>query len=164
MSFVLASGIQVHDRDGSHGGGWRILLRAVVPSLLVAVLLVACQSTGRTFRVTLQTTFNEALPVALTDQTGLVTGVTPAAVDSTIGFEPAVRGDPESGALILTWTGGACDSEAAVTFLMQEGRYVLTLATHEKAGGGCPSSGVPRGIRIATSTPVPIDAVIVTGR
>lgn len=128
------------------------LRRCVLPSVLAAVLLASCQSTGRTFQVTLETTFDDPLPVVLTDQTGLVAGITQAAVDSTIGFEPAVRAGPTTpGALILTWPGGACDADATMTFLKQEGRYLLGLATHEKAGGGCPSAGVPRGIRIVIS-------------
>ena len=60
--------------------------------------------------------------------------------------------------------GGVCDLAATVTVVKQEGSYVIGLASHERTGGGCPSAGVPRGIRIATSDPLPIDSIIVTGR
>lgn len=137
---------------------------AVVPSLLAAVLVAACQPTGRTFQVTLRTASNDPLPVALTDQTGLVTGITQVAVDSTIGFEPVLRADQtEPNAAILTWTGGACDAETTLTFHKLDGRYVLNLTAHEKAGAGCPMSGVPRAIWIATSAPIPMDSVTVAG-
>ena len=129
------------------------------------VLLAACQSAGRTFQVTLQTTSNDPLPVSLTDHTGVVTGIAQAAPDFTISFEPVVRADPrEPRALVLSWMGGVCDLAATVTVVKQEGSYVIGLASHERTGGGCPSAGVPRGIRIATSDPLPIDSIIVTGR
>lgn len=142
------------------------LLRAdVVRSILAGILLVACQSAGTTFQVTLQTTSNDPLPVSLTDQTALVTGISQATADITGSFEPRVRADPtEPRAVVLSWTGGACDVAATVTLIKQEGSYVIGLASHEKTGGGCPLLGVPRGIRIATSDPLPIDSIIVTGR
>lgn len=141
-----------------------ILRAAVVPSFLAVVLLAACQSTGRTFQVTVQTTSNDPLPVSLTDQTGVVTGISQAA-DFTSSLEPIVRADPsEPRALVLSWTGGVCDVAATVTVVKLEGSYVIRLASQEKTGGGCPSAGVPRGIRLATSDPLPIDSIIVTGR
>lgn len=140
-----------------------ILRGAVAPGILAVVLLAACQSAGRTFQVTLQTTLNDPLPVSLTDQTGVVTGISQA-TDFTFSFEPVVRADPsEPRALVLIWAGGACDVAATVTVVKQEGSYVIGLASHEKTGGGCPSVGVPRGIRIATVDPLPIDSIIVTG-
>lgn len=142
-----------------------ILWRALVPTILVFALLAACQSAGRTFQVTLQTTSGDPLPVSLTDETGVVTGITQAAADFTISFEPIARADPsEPRALVLSWMGGVCDVAATVTVVEQEGSYVIGLASRERTGGGCPSAGVPRGIRITTSDPLPIDSIIVTGR
>lgn len=132
---------------------------------VVVLLLAACQSAGRTFQVTLVTASNDPLPVSLTDRTGVVTGISQAAPESTISFEPIVRADPrDPRALVLIWMGGACDVEATVNVVKQEGSYVIGLASHEKTGGGCPMVGVPRGIRIATADPISMDAVIVTGR
>jgi hypothetical protein len=137
---------------------------AVMPSLLAALLIAACQPSGRTFQVKLPTPSREPLTVALIDQTGLITGISQVAVDSTIAAEPVLRADQtEPNAAILTWTGGLCDAETTVTFRKLDGGYEMNLTSREKTGTGCPLAGVPRGIRIASSTPIPIDVVIVAG-
>jgi hypothetical protein len=63
---------------------------------------------------------------------------------------------------ILTWTGGVCDAETSVTFLVLDGGYAMNLTAREKPGTGCPMAGVPRGIRIETSAPNPIGSVTVS--
>jgi hypothetical protein len=143
-----------------------ILRRAVALTLLVAVLVVACQPEGRTFQTTLPTYERDPLPVTLTDETGLVTGIAPAAVDPAWhDFVPALhalQGDPN--AAVLSWTGGLCDQDTTVWFHVLHGGYLLNVAVHEKFGfGGCPGAAVPRAIRIATSSPIPADSVTVAG-
>ncbi|HEV8488948.1 MAG TPA: hypothetical protein VGQ58_04080, partial [Candidatus Limnocylindrales bacterium] len=54
---------------------------AVALTLLAAVLGVACQPEGRIFQTTLPTGDRAPLPVTLTDETELVTGVAPAEAD-----------------------------------------------------------------------------------
>jgi hypothetical protein len=138
--------------------------RAVALILLVAVLVVACQPEGRSFRVTL-TGYDAPLPIVMTDATGLVTGISEGGVEpATMGNDPAVRADQDvPNALILTWLGGACDQDTAVRFQVLNGAYVLNLAIHETFGIGCPASAVPRGLRIATSGPIPADSITVAG-
>ena len=140
------------------------IFRSIALGLVATVLVVACQPEGRIFQITL-TGSDAQLPVAMTDATGLVTGISEAAVESaTTGNDPAVRADEDDpDALILTWLGGACDQDTAVWFGPQHGAYVLNLAIHEKSGTGCPASAVPRGLRIATSRPIPVDSINVAG-
>ncbi len=143
-----------------------IRLRAIGLSLLVAVVVAACQPEGRIFQTTLRTEFTDPLPVAFTDQTGLVTGITQAAADpAAIGNAPAVRaaqGDPNG--LVLTWLGGACDQDTAARLhVLSGGNVVLNVSVHEKLGLGCTAAGVPRAIRITTSGPIPVDSITVAG-
>jgi hypothetical protein len=139
---------------------------AIALGLFAAVLAAACQPEGRIFEITLNTEFNHPLPVTLTDETTLVTGIAQAAVDpSTTGNEPAVEADPgDPNGLVLTWLGGECDQDAALRFQVLNGGYVLNLATHGKLGlGGCPATGVPRAVRIMASRPIPFDSITVAG-
>ena len=139
--------------------------RAVALTLLVAVLVAACQPEGRTFQVTLRTEFNHPLPVTMTDETGLVTGITQAAaVPATTPNDPALRAEQDDpNAAVLSWLGGACDQDTTVWFHVLHAGYVLNVAVHETFGTGCPLAAVPRAIRIATSRPIPVDSVTVAG-
>lgn len=140
--------------------------RAVALTLVVAVLLVACQPDGRVFQTTLPTDDRDPLPVTLTDETGLVTRVVPAQGDpATWNFAgPTLHADPnDPNASILTWTGGMCDQDTTVRFHEQHGGYLLNVAIHENSGFGCPAAAVLRAIRIATSSPLPIESVTVAG-
>lgn len=143
-----------------------ILRRAVVLTLLVAVLVVACQPEGRTFQTTLRTEYSDPLPVTLTDETGLVTGIAQAEVDPATGNDvlPVLHADPnDPNVSVLTWTGGVCDQDTTVRFSVLNGGYVLSVAVDEKFGTGCPAAAVPRAIRIAASRPIPVDSVTVAG-
>ncbi len=140
-----------------------ILRSAIALSLFATVFVAACQPEGRTFQTTLRTEFNHPLPVTLTDETGLVTGITQAAVDPAMGSEAALRADPgDPNTSILTWTGGACGQDAAVRFGVQNGGYLLNVSVHGSSAN-CPASAVPRAIRIATSRAIPIASVTVAG-
>ncbi len=141
-----------------------ILRRTVALSVLVAVLVVACQPEGRIFEVTLRTEYNRPLPVSLSDETGLVTGITQAAADPATGNEPALQADQaDPNTSILTWQGGACDTNTDVVFHVLHGGYVVNVSSHEGIGTGCPAAAVPRAIRLATSHPIPVDSVTVAG-
>lgn len=141
------------------------IVRLGAPALILALLVAACQPAGRTFQVTLPgNELNDPLPVALVDQTDLVTSIAPAVVDATIGFEPALRVDQtEPNTVLLTWMGGVCDAQQTVTLSIHDGTFVMQLDTREKPGGGCPMAGVPRGIRVATSSPLPVESVVIAG-
>jgi len=144
-----------------------ILLRAVTLTLLMALPVVGCQPEGRTFQTTLPTRDRDPLPVSLTDETGLVTGIAQADVDpATIGNAVTVVHTPGSGPneLDLTWIGGLCDQDATVRFhVVSGGNLVLNVAVHQKLGTGCPAAGVPRAVRIATSSPITVDSITVAG-
>ncbi|HLO35985.1 MAG TPA: hypothetical protein VK194_07875 [Candidatus Deferrimicrobium sp.] len=137
---------------------------AIALGLLATVLVAACQPEGRIFQVTL-TGSDAPLPVVMTDETTLVTGISEAAVESaTTANDPAVRADQDDpDVLILTWLGGACDQDTAVWFGPQPGGYVLNLAIHEAFTTSCRALGVPRGLRIVTSRPIPVNSVTVAG-
>ena len=140
--------------------------RAVALILLVALLGVACQPEGRTFQTTLQTEYTNPLPVTLTDETGLVTGIAQAEVDpATLSDVLPVVHAPvnDANASVLTWEGSACDQDTTVWFHVLHGGYVLNVAVHEKLGTGCPAAAVPRAIRMTTSRPIPIDSIVVAG-
>jgi hypothetical protein len=139
------------------------IVRAVVLSVLVAVPGVACQPQGRTFQTTLQSENTNPLPVTLTDETELVTGIAQADVDPAALADPlpvvhALASDPN--ASILTWEGGACDQDTTVRFHVLHGGYVLNVAVHEKSGIGCPAAAVPRAIRLTTSRPIAPDSIV----
>ena len=134
--------------------------------MLVAALVVACQPAATTFRTSLPTDERDPLPVTLTDETGLVTGIAPAAVDPAWhDFVPALHALPnDPNAAVLSWMGGVCDQDTTVWFGVLHGGYVLSVAVNERFGfGGCPAAAVLRAIRIATSRPIPVDSVTVAG-
>jgi hypothetical protein len=134
-----------------------------IVAVLTGIVVTACASSGRSFEVTLPPGFYHPLPVTLIDHTGLVTGISEAAVNSGPAFRPVLHHDPvDPNSAILTWPGGACDSDATVT-LQHDDSYLITLRTRESAGSGCILVAVPRSIRISTSAPLPIDDVSVTG-
>jgi hypothetical protein len=105
--------------------------------------------------------------VVLSDETRLVTGIEPGTMEpGADDAELAARTDPiDPNAFIVSWLGGACDNDAALTFKQAEGGYLLNVAVHGKFGfpGGCPALGVPRDLRIITSTPIPVDSIVVAG-
>ena len=149
-------------------GQQRRVGRNVAGALALVVALAACSASpsGRPFGTVLRFADDGApFPVTLSDETGLVTGIEPAAMD----LPPdhlQTRADPgDPNAFIVSWLGGACDSDAALTFSMNKGTYLLNVAVHEKFsfGGGCPAVGIPRVIRIVTSAPVPADAIVAAG-
>jgi hypothetical protein len=139
---------------------------AVALTMLVAILVVACQPASRTFQTTLRPEFNDPMPVTLTDETGLVSGIAEAEVDAATfnDFSPRLRAVPnEPNASVLTWIGGMCDTNTTVRFHVLNGGYVLNLANHVTFGTGCPAAAVPRALRIETSSPIPVDSVTVAG-
>jgi hypothetical protein len=144
----------------------KVARRMVGLTLLTAALVVGCQSSGKSFRTTLRPESEKPVQVTLTDETTLVTQVTPAPADAaTIPNDPAVHLDEaDPNRLVLTWLGGVCDHDAAVWFGSQNGAYVMSVAIHEEIGlGGCPGAGVPRAIGITTSRPIPVGSIVVAG-
>ena len=142
----------------------------IAVSLLSAAAIAACSgpSSSRQFSAVLQLS-EEAhpLPVVLSDETGLVTGMASVPMDPHADYtELAAQADPtDPNAFIVRWLGGACDNDASLRFYRAEGVYVLNVALHGKVGfpGGCTALGIPRDIRIVTSSPIPVDSIVAAG-
>lgn len=137
-------------------------------ALLSAAAVAACSgpSSGQQFSAVLQDSAEAPpLPVVLSDETGLVTGIESAPMDPRGDYgEPTVRADPtDPNAFIISWLGGACDNDASLTFKRAEGVNVLNVAVHGKFGFGCTAAGVYRDLRIVTSTPIPVDSIVAAG-
>lgn len=140
-------------------------MRRVAAALLVAVAVVvaACSdpSSVRQF-----SDDGAPYPVVLNDETGLVTGIDSVSFDP-FGDrgQPAVRADPtDPNAFFITWFGGPAH-DAALSFKLFQDGYLLRLEVHGRPGfpGGGTSVGVPRVVRIVTSSPIPLDAIQVGG-
>jgi hypothetical protein len=142
-------------------------MRLVAARLLVAIVIAACgPPAGELFRTALPTVDGDPLPVELGDSTGLVTAIEPADFDSDAVLEPLVKADPtEPNAFVLSWLGGLCDGEAALSFWRSETAFGLNLVVRGGPGlfGGCAGAGVPRGLRIKTSSPIAVDSIVVYG-
>jgi hypothetical protein len=138
--------------------------RGLALALLLGVSGVACQAEGRTFQTTLPLQDREPFPVALIDETELVTGIAPAQVDLAWGdVKPVLHAVPDdAGAAVLSWLGGLCDRDATMRFHVVHGDYLLNVAIHDP-GSSCPAAGVPRAIRIAMSRSIPIASIVVAG-
>lgn len=126
-------------------------------------------SSSGTFTAKLETSDGSyPLPLVLTDETGLVTGMEAAAPDPTLDYSDLVaRSDPaNANAFIVSWLGGACDKNASLSFKTSEGVYELHVTTHGNIGfpGGCTANGIFRDIRILTSKPLPIDSIVAAGQ
>jgi hypothetical protein len=140
-------------------------MRAIASlGLVLAIVAAAClPPAGTLFKTTVvQPDGSYPLPVALGDQTGLVTAIEPIVADGSGSFELAVKADPDNAnALILTWIGGACDDDVAIALARSESGFSLFLDT--KAGfGACMALGLFRAIRIRVSEPIAADSIAVT--
>jgi len=145
-------------------------MRAFAIALTLALALTACLGPGgQLFRTTLLhlSPDNPAgdlpLPVVLGDETGLVLAIEPA-TGEIFDIKPAVRSDPAGpNALIVSWLGGMCDSDAELLFRPHEAGYSLALTVGRKLGLGCPAAGIGRGVRIKTSAPVSPESIEMFG-
>lgn len=148
-----------------------LVLRMVLSvGLGASIVLAACGSPAdRPFRTTLASPDGSyPLPVLLGDETGLVTRIEPAAFDSTARYDLdlAAQADPtDPRAFVVTWLGGACDNDAGLSYKPGPGGYLVRLEVHGKVGlGGCIALGIPRGVRIVTSSPIALDTITAAGR
>src|SRR6476659_10536852 len=136
-------------------------MRALAIALTLGLALAACvRPSGQLFKTTLLHISPEnpagdlPLPVVLGDETGLVLGIEPA-VSEVFETKTTGRSDPaDPNAVIVSWLGGMCDSDAELLFRPHEAGYSLALTVGRKPGLGCPAAAVVRGVRIKTSAPV----------
>jgi hypothetical protein len=134
--------------------------------LALAILVAACSlpPAGRLFRTSLPRDSYAPLPVVLGDETELVTGIEAGPAGTDPGLRATVRVDPEDGqAFIVTWMGGLCASDAALSFTRAGSGYALHLEGHEPLLGSCSMGGIGQGLRIRTSSPIPLELIAVTG-
>jgi hypothetical protein len=140
-------------------------VRSIALGVLLAASIAGCSGSTepepRLFRTTLP---QHTLPVVLGDETGLVTGIGPAADPQGDDIQPVILADPSDPmAFVIAWLGSPCDKDAALSFKSKEGGFRLHLTVSDGAGG-CPLLvAVPRGVRIVTSTAIPVSSVEATG-
>lgn len=137
----------------------------VIGAVLAATFASCGQPPGALFTTTISNPNGELpLAVSLADATGLVLAIGPAEFDQADFRDAGVLPDPGSPtAFVLTWLGGMCDSDVALRFSSTDSGYDLHLAIHERLGGGCPAAGVLRGLRIETTSSIPVGAITISG-
>jgi hypothetical protein len=142
-------------------------MRSIALGVLVAASIVGCSGPAgpepRLFRTALPLG-NQPLPLVLSDQTGLVTGIGPAADPQGHDDLPVILADSSDPmAFVITWVGSPCDEDAALSFKSKEGGYRLQLTVSPGAHGCQLMVAVPRGVRIVTSTAIPVGSIEATG-
>ena len=137
-------------------------------ALLVAVLLAACSTvSGRQFQADMRFAPEaEPLPVVLTDETGLVTGIDggPFNLNADYG-QPAIQPDPtDPSAFFVIWGSGPVQ-DAALSFEPFQDGYLVRLELHTRSGfpGGSTGELRPGIVRIVTSRPIPLDSIVAGG-
>ena len=146
------------------------LTRIIAVCLLGAAAIAACSgpASSRQFSTVLHFADGAAsLPAVLKDDTGLVTAIESGPMDPRFDYsEPAARADSsDPNAFIISWLGGACDNDALLWFTPGQGVYALSVEVHGKFGfpGGCTANGIPRDVRIVTSSPIPVASIVAAG-
>jgi hypothetical protein len=142
-------------------------MRSIALGVLVAASIVGCsgptEPEPRLFRTVLPLG-DQPLPLVLSDQTGLVTGIGPAADPQGVDELPVILADSSDPmAFVIIWVGSPCDEDAALSFKSNEGGYRLQLSVSPGARGCQLLATVPRGVRIVTSTAIPVSSIEATG-
>jgi hypothetical protein len=137
----------------------------VIGAILMAILASCGGPPGTLFHATLTDAAGAyPLPVTLGDTTGLVLGVRAGQFDPADFRDAGILADPaEPEAFIVTWLGGACDSDAVLTFRTTGSGYDIELAEHQKLGLGCTAQGILRGLRVETSAPILLSTITISG-
>jgi hypothetical protein len=143
-------------------------MRSIALGVLVAASIAGCSGPQgpepRLFRTALLQAADQPLPVVLGDETGLVTGIGPAADPQGDDIQPVVLADPSDPmAFVITWIGSVCDEDAALSFKAHEGGYRLQLTVSPGARACQLLVAVPRGVRIVTSTAISVSSIEPTG-
>lgn len=143
--------------------------RRSVMTLFAAIVLAGCSSApSRQFQADMR--FAEGadpLPVVLTDETGLVTGIEGGPFDLHVDDgAPAIQADPgDPNAFFVTWGSGPI-RDAALSFKPFQDGYLVRLELHTNGGifGGGSTMEMRLGaVRIVTSRPIPLGTIQVGG-
>jgi hypothetical protein len=142
-------------------------MRSIWLDVLVAASIVGCSGSQgpepRLFTTALPLGY-QPLPMVLSDQTGLVTGIGPATDPQGADVQPVILADPSDPmAFVITWIGSVCDEDAALSFKAKEGGYRLQLTVSPGARACQLLVAVPRGVRIVTSSAIPVSSIEPTG-
>ena len=144
-------------------------VRRIAAVLLMAVVLAACSSStpGRQFQTDMRAAEGaDALPVVLSDETGLVSAIEGGPFSLTADYgEPAIQADPtDPSAFFVTWGSGPA-RDATLSFKPFQDGYLLRLELHTRHGfpGGSTMELRLGVIRIITSRPIPIDSIVAGG-
>lgn len=140
----------------------KVFIACIVAGL--ALSAVGCSAGARTFQLTFPAEHEQiaidALPVSLTDTSGLVVGFHPAPPGA---WNTGVAALPEDkSALVITWVGGACDSHVSLT--TQGTASALQVAIQTSTSGGCRLLGVGRSVELALNGVVHSENVSLSGR
>ena len=142
-------------------------MRTWTLSILIALVASACQTpAGTVFKANVtQPDGSYSMPVALGDQTGLVTAIESTSGDWSNGSLPAVQQDPaEPHAVLVSWGTGACDDATGLSFDASDAGYSLVIHIDEGFNlGGCTAQLLIRGLRVRFSKAIPTDSITVLG-
>lgn len=135
-------------------------------AILLTFLAAACQApAGKVFKATVvQPDGSYPMPVALGDQTGLVTAIEPANGTWSSGDLPSIQvdvGDPNS--VIVSWGTGACVDDTGLSFDRTTTGYSLSIQVHSGLILGCTAQLLVRGLRVRFSAAVPANSISVQG-
>lgn len=128
---------------------------------LVAALLAGCSPPPPPAGIQLTIPERQdvrALPVTVVDHAGIVRQATPAEIPANFSGETTVQAIPGRGdAVLLAWTGGACDDRAIVTIDEVGDRYRATVEAQSSAIS-CSTVGVFRAVLLSLTERVEPDA------
>ncbi len=144
-------------------------MRRTAAVLFVAIVLAGCSSPpSRQFQADMRFAEGaDSLPVVLTDESGLVTGIDggPFNLNADYG-EPAIQADPsDPNAFFFTWAAGSAH-DAALSFKPFQDGYLVRLEMHTNGGilGGGSTLELRFGVvRIVTSSRIPLGSIQVGG-
>lgn len=142
------------------------MTRWTVFALALAVTGCSMPPSGHLFRTSLSNGDGYApVSVVLADQTDLVTGIeaAPAGRDAP-PTQATIRPDPnDTTAFIVTWMGGLCASDIALSFGRTGSGYALHLEGHKPELANCSMVGIGRDLRVRTAAPISLELIGVVG-
>lgn len=121
---------------------------------IVALVLVACTAGGGRFELVVPGEDGApALPLALEDRTGLVSGIARRDRGVLLHEDGVANAPGRSDLLAVTWVTGFCTEASGMIFERAAGGYVLTVVTRDRPGP-CELVGFVRTVIIQLTAPV----------